>query len=69
MPFFGDQFFWGDRIHKRGLGPEPIPIYELNVDLLSNAIRFMLDPEVIIFGIVGSHCIYCACAVYLKSGS
>ncbi|ONK71017.1 uncharacterized protein A4U43_C04F3860 [Asparagus officinalis] len=46
IPFFGDQFFWGDRIHERGVGPAPIPIYELNVERLSNALRFMLDPEV-----------------------
>ncbi|KAF9601601.1 hypothetical protein IFM89_020517, partial [Coptis chinensis] len=46
VPFFGDQFFWGDRVHQIGLGPAPIPIYELNVENLSNAIRFMLQPEV-----------------------
>lgn len=46
VPFFGDQFFWGERVHERGLGPEPIPISQLNVEALSNAIRFMLQPEV-----------------------
>ena len=46
MPFFGDQFFWGDRVHDRELGPAPIPISELSVEKLSNAIRFMLQPEV-----------------------
>lgn len=46
VPFFGDQFFWGDKIHAKGVGPAPIPIYELNVERLANAIRFMLDPEV-----------------------
>ncbi|XVF39067.1 hypothetical protein PTKIN_Ptkin01aG0006000 [Pterospermum kingtungense] len=46
VPFFGDQFFWGDRVHQRGLGPAPIPISQLNVENLSNAIRFMLQPEV-----------------------
>uniref|UniRef100_A0A1D1XCL4 sterol 3beta-glucosyltransferase n=1 Tax=Anthurium amnicola TaxID=1678845 RepID=A0A1D1XCL4_9ARAE len=46
IPFFGDQFFWGDRIHEKGLGPSPIPISQLNVEHLSNAIRFMLAPEV-----------------------
>ncbi|KAH7663600.1 Sterol 3-beta-glucosyltransferase protein [Dioscorea alata] len=46
VPFFGDQFFWGDRIHERGVGPAPIPINDLNVERLSNAIKFMLDPEV-----------------------
>ncbi|XP_039024495.1 sterol 3-beta-glucosyltransferase UGT80B1-like [Hibiscus syriacus] len=42
----GDQFFWGDRIHQRGLGRAPIPISELSVEKFSNAIRFMLQPEV-----------------------
>ncbi|XVF37196.1 hypothetical protein REPUB_Repub19eG0125200 [Reevesia pubescens] len=46
VPFFGDQFFWGDRIHQRGLGPAPIPISQLSVEKLSNAIQFMLQPEV-----------------------
>ncbi|KAJ0024618.1 hypothetical protein Pint_07923 [Pistacia integerrima] len=46
VPFFGDQFFWGDRIKDRGLGPAPIPISQLTVENLSNAIRFMLQPEV-----------------------
>lgn len=43
---FGDQFFWGDRIHEKGLGVAPIPISVLNVEALSDAIRFMLQPEV-----------------------
>lgn len=46
VPFFGDQFFWGDRIHQRGLGPAPIPISQLSVETLTDAIRFMLQPEV-----------------------
>ncbi|CAJ1976939.1 unnamed protein product [Sphenostylis stenocarpa] len=46
VPFFGDQFFWGDRIYQKELGPNPIPISQLNVQNLANAIRFMLQPEV-----------------------
>ncbi|CAN6452596.1 unnamed protein product [Victoria cruziana] len=46
VPFFGDQFFWGDRVHEKGVGPAPIPISELSVERLSNAIKFMLNPEV-----------------------
>ncbi|KAJ7974048.1 Sterol 3-beta-glucosyltransferase [Quillaja saponaria] len=46
VPFFGDQFFWGDRIHQKGLGPSPITISQLSIESLSNAIRFMLQPEV-----------------------
>ncbi|PSS19498.1 Sterol 3-beta-glucosyltransferase [Actinidia chinensis var. chinensis] len=46
VPFFGDQFFWGDRIHEKGLGPAPIPISELTIEALSDAIKFMLQSEV-----------------------
>ncbi|KAL0326029.1 UNVERIFIED_CONTAM: Sterol 3-beta-glucosyltransferase UGT80B1 [Sesamum radiatum] len=46
VPFFGDQFFWGERIYHKGLGPAPIPISQLNIESLSEAIRFMLQPEV-----------------------
>lgn len=46
VPFFGDQFFWGDRVHQKELGPAPIPISQLSVESLSNAINFMLHPEV-----------------------
>ncbi|CAL5386422.1 unnamed protein product [Camellia sinensis] len=46
VPFFGDQFFWGDRLYQKGLGPTPIPISQLSVGALSDAIRFMLKPEV-----------------------
>ncbi|KAI9078645.1 hypothetical protein K1719_039394 [Acacia pycnantha] len=46
VPFFGDQFFWGDRIYEKGLGPAPIPISELTCEKLLNAINFMLQPEV-----------------------
>ncbi|CAL5386428.1 unnamed protein product [Camellia sinensis] len=46
VPFFGDQFFWGDRLYQKGLGPTPIPLSQLSVGALSDAIRFMLKPEV-----------------------
>ncbi|KAJ6998177.1 sterol 3-beta-glucosyltransferase UGT80B1-like isoform X3 [Populus alba x Populus x berolinensis] len=35
----------GDRVHKKGLGPAPIPIARLSAESLSNAIRFMREPE------------------------
>ncbi|KAK4352521.1 hypothetical protein RND71_028039 [Anisodus tanguticus] len=46
VPFFGDQFFWGDRIYEKGLGPASIPISQLSVEGLSDAITFMLQPDV-----------------------
>ncbi|CAL5404013.1 unnamed protein product [Camellia sinensis] len=46
VPFFGDQPFWGERVHDRGIGPPPIPIEEFSLEKLVNAIHFMLDPMV-----------------------
>ncbi|KAI4350144.1 hypothetical protein L6164_010653 [Bauhinia variegata] len=46
VPFFGDQSFWGERVHARGVGPAPIPVDEFSLDKLVAAIRFMLIPEV-----------------------
>ncbi|KAM7526641.1 hypothetical protein LguiA_016543 [Lonicera macranthoides] len=46
VPFFGDQPFWGDRVHARGVGPAPIPIDEFSLEKLVAAIEYMLDPEV-----------------------
>ncbi|KAG5586859.1 hypothetical protein H5410_047293 [Solanum commersonii] len=46
VPFFGDQPFWGERVHARGVGPPPIPIDEFSLPKLVEAIEFMLDPKV-----------------------
>ncbi|THG06834.1 hypothetical protein TEA_030016 [Camellia sinensis var. sinensis] len=46
VPFFGDQPFWGDRVHARGVGPAPIPVDEFSLTKLVDAISFMLDPKV-----------------------
>ncbi|KAK7382638.1 hypothetical protein VNO80_01591 [Phaseolus coccineus] len=46
VPFFGDQPFWGDRVHARGVGPPPIPVDEFSLPKLVGAIEFMLDPKV-----------------------
>lgn len=46
VPFFGDQPFWGERVHARGVGPQPIPVDEFSLPRLIHAINFMLDPKV-----------------------
>ncbi|KAJ8513776.1 hypothetical protein OPV22_004210 [Ensete ventricosum] len=46
VPFFGDQPFWGERVHARGLGPPPIPIDQFSLQKLVDAINFMMKPEV-----------------------
>ncbi|KAL8262014.1 hypothetical protein R6Q59_026063 [Mikania micrantha] len=46
VPFFGDQPFWGERVHARGVGPSPIPVDQFTLPKLVDAIKFMLDPKV-----------------------
>ncbi len=38
-PFFGDQPFWGQRVHALGVGPEPVPRRHLTVENLAAAIQ------------------------------
>ena len=38
VPFFADQFFWGSRVARLGLGPRPIPRKELSAEALCAAI-------------------------------
>lgn len=45
VPFFGDQWFWGDMVARRGAGPKPIPFKQLTVERLTEAIAFALRPE------------------------
>lgn len=46
VPFFGDQPFWGERVHARGLGPPPIPVDQFSLAKLVDAIQIMLNPQV-----------------------
>lgn len=45
VPFFGDQPFWGQRVHALGVGPRPIPRRKLTADNLSEAIRRSVSDE------------------------
>lgn len=38
VPFFGDQPFWGKRIHELGVGPKPIPHKRLTSEALTAAL-------------------------------
>lgn len=40
VPFFGDQPFWGNVIHRCGVGPQPISAKHLTAENLAAAIRF-----------------------------
>ncbi|MBC7877168.1 MAG: glycosyltransferase family 1 protein [Anaerolineales bacterium] len=39
MPLAIDQFFWGERVYKIGVGPKPIPQRALNAERLAGAIQ------------------------------
>ena len=45
VPSFGDQFFWGWRVHKLGVGPKPIPRNKLTVDNLVRAIQQVVNDD------------------------
>jgi sterol 3beta-glucosyltransferase len=38
VPFFADQYFWGDRLARLGVGPKPVPQNRLTVERLASAI-------------------------------
>ncbi|WDP93356.1 MAG: glycosyltransferase family 1 protein [Desulfobacter sp.] len=45
VPFFGDQPFWGRRVHRLGAGPGPIPLKKLTAGRLAAAIgQAVSDP-------------------------
>lgn len=45
VPFFGDQLFWGQRLHRAGGGPPPIPRRALTAERLATALESALyDP-------------------------
>jgi len=46
VPFFGDQPFWGEAVASAGAGSPPIPQKELSVDVLVEALKRCLSPEV-----------------------
>ncbi|CAF3700402.1 unnamed protein product [Adineta steineri] len=41
VPFFGDQFFWGNVIEKNGAGSRPLPGKSVTADQLADAFRFV----------------------------
>jgi sterol 3beta-glucosyltransferase len=44
-PFFGDQPFWGRRVHALGAGPAPIRQKKLTADQLAAAIRVAIGDD------------------------
>jgi UDP:flavonoid glycosyltransferase YjiC (YdhE family) len=45
VPFFGDQFYWGQRVAALGVGPEPVPRKGLTVERLTQAIQRAVTDE------------------------
>ncbi|GMH35759.1 hypothetical protein BSKO_03627 [Bryopsis sp. KO-2023] len=46
VPFFGDQPFWGESCYRAGVGPEPIPIDQLDTKRLVYALGYFSFPRV-----------------------
>mmetsp|Transcript_15225 Transcript_15225/g.33052 ORF Transcript_15225/g.33052 Transcript_15225/m.33052 type:complete len:873 (+) Transcript_15225:27-2645(+) len=44
-PFFGDQFMWGEFVHRRGVGPKPCPVTQLTTEILSKKLRELTSPS------------------------
>ena len=38
-PFFGDQFMWGEFVHRAGVGPKPTPVIFLTTEILTEKLR------------------------------
>ncbi|KAI7783448.1 glycosyltransferase family 1 protein [Diaporthe eres] len=45
VPFFGDQFFWGEMVARAGAGPNAIRHKDLNLENLSEALNYCMSPE------------------------
>jgi sterol 3beta-glucosyltransferase len=46
IPYGNDQFAWGQRVYKLGVGSKPIPRKKLTAEKLSDAIHFVLTKEI-----------------------
>jgi len=46
-PLQGDQFMWGEMIHRAGAGPEPCPVSELTKEILSEKFIYLKDAKVL----------------------
>lgn len=46
-PFFGDQHFWGEMVHRRQVGPKPCPISALTPALIEESLTALQDKKTI----------------------
>jgi sterol 3beta-glucosyltransferase len=48
IPFFADQFYWGSRVTKLGVGPPTLPFSQFNEVQLADRIRSAVnDPHIL----------------------
>ena len=48
IPFFADQFYWGSRVTKLGVGPATLPFSEFNEIQLADRIQSAVtDPHIL----------------------
>lgn len=40
-PFFGDQFFWGEMVHRGKMGPRPCPVGQLTLQRIVDAFELL----------------------------
>jgi len=45
-PFFGDQYMWGEMVHRASVGPKPVPIAQLTEETLTGKIRELTSPTI-----------------------
>jgi sterol 3beta-glucosyltransferase len=45
VPFLADQFFWGQQVYERGLGPQPIAYAHVSAEALAQAITTMVTDQ------------------------
>jgi UDP:flavonoid glycosyltransferase YjiC (YdhE family) len=45
IPHIADQFYWGQRIHELGAGPQPIRRVSLDQQNLASALRKLVDDD------------------------
>src|SRR5690606_35700035 len=45
VPFFGDQYFWGDKLPEMGVGVTAIPLKKLTTDNLASSITKLVTDE------------------------
>ena len=46
IPFFGDQHFWGEMVHRCKVGPAPLPAHAVTPEQLAAAFRTLLQPDI-----------------------